>query len=360
MTSQSTFKTAGILMEPLDTLFFRDGRPFDSASRTESILPLPQVAAGALRTWLLRSFECDFGRLAERMREGQCFSEAVVQVLPDGAGLGEFSVRGPWFHRHNAPLTPIPSVLMREEGGMVTQSAPLKSRALPGWNPPEKGMLPLWIRDSAQAKRITGYLSPTGLGTFLCGRIPRPEDIVAPADLFAHDARTGIAVCPDKQAAAEGMIYGIRLLALKEGVRLYMEVEGPADIVDRLPQESTPLPLGGEGRRVLFQRTAPYCWPEATSADGDGVLLLLTAPGIFDGGWRPSSLKAVAASVPGYTAVSGWDLALGGPKPTRFGVQAGSVYFVSPEATLPARSLCEGEDRLLGWGSYLKGVFRYV
>ena len=43
----------GVLLDPLDTLFFRDGRPFDASSRVRGGLPNPQTLAGALRTALL-------------------------------------------------------------------------------------------------------------------------------------------------------------------------------------------------------------------------------------------------------------------------------------------------------------------
>ncbi len=43
----------GLRLDPLDTLFFRDGRPFDAANRVVGGLPNPQTLAGALRTNLL-------------------------------------------------------------------------------------------------------------------------------------------------------------------------------------------------------------------------------------------------------------------------------------------------------------------
>jgi CRISPR-associated protein Cmr3 len=63
---------------------------------------------------------------------------------------------------------------------------------------------------------------------------------------------------------------------------------------------------------------------------------------------------AVAEGIP----VSGWDLARGGPKPTRFAVPAGSVYFLDEFMTDAIDNLSEGEDDLLaGYGCCLKGVW---
>ena len=43
----------GLRLDPLDVLFFRDGRPFGESTRAEGSLPVPQTLAGALRTALL-------------------------------------------------------------------------------------------------------------------------------------------------------------------------------------------------------------------------------------------------------------------------------------------------------------------
>src|SRR5260370_1121735 len=53
----------GLRLDPLDTLFFRDGRPFDAASRASGGLPLPQTFAGAVRTYLLARAGFDFAAL---------------------------------------------------------------------------------------------------------------------------------------------------------------------------------------------------------------------------------------------------------------------------------------------------------
>lgn len=89
--------------------------------------------------------------------------------------------------------------------------------------------------------------------------------------------------------------------------------------------------------------------------------MLLTTPAPFAAGWRPNGLDIVAAAVPSHVAVSGWDLARGGPKPTRFAVAAGAAYFCRPAPGDDDRlSLCDGEDALLGWGSFLQGIWNYA
>ena len=106
-------------------------------------------------------------------------------------------------------------------------------------------------------------------------------------------------------------------------------------------------------------------WPDPPDASNGRVLLLLTTPVVFSKQWcprLPAGTRLVAAAVTGYEAFSGWDLARGGPKPTRFAVPAGSVYFLeTSDQQALINSLAESdEDRQLGFGCVVQGVWNYV
>ena len=66
-TTEPGVARVGLCIDPLDVLFFRDGRPFDAASRAYGGLPLPRTIAGALRTALLASEGFDFAALHDRV-----------------------------------------------------------------------------------------------------------------------------------------------------------------------------------------------------------------------------------------------------------------------------------------------------
>jgi CRISPR-associated protein Cmr3 len=347
----------GLILEPLDLLFFRDGRPFDIGGVGSTTI-LPQTVAGALRTALLERAGCDFGALGQATRTGKSFAQALAEQSPDLAGIADVSVGGPWFLRDEQPLVPAPASLLRDDNGEITRLAPLRD-ALPGWTPEEPGMLPLWTRSRARAERFSGYLTLAGADRFLSGEVPACNDIVQPSDLFETDSRTGIVVGSQTLTAETGMIYAADYLALKPGVSLYAELAGPeATLAGAFAEESAIL-LGGQTRYVrVRRRPEPVHWPRCRTGP-TGSLLLLTTPAPFAAGWRPSGVDILAAAVPGHVAVSGWDLARGGPKPTRFAVQAGAVYFCRGAA--PDRdSLNEGDDALLGWGRFLEGGWDYA
>lgn len=348
----------GLVLEPLDLLFFRDGRPFEAGIRVGSTSIFPQTLAGALRTALLSRAGCDFAALSEATKRGKSLSDALAEQSGALADIAPVSVGGPWFLRDKQPLVPMPASLLREEeDGEVVRLAPLRDE-LPGWTPEEPGMLPLWVRSPARAERLSGYLTIDGTDRFLRGEVPEPKHIVRADALFETDNRTGIVVDAGTLTVETSMIYSADYLSLKRGVSLYAELSGPEPILTEAFAEETAVPFGGQGRYVRIRRCEPEQWPQHRTG-GAGSLLLLTTPGLFTAGWRPPGLDIVAAAVPGQAAVSGWDLARGGPKPTRFAAQAGSLYFCRGNMT-QKESLCDGEDAALGWGHCLQGVWDYA
>lgn len=394
----SSAKKIGLILEPLDVLFFRDGRPFGAATRAGTASPLPQTLAGAICTALLRQHDCDFDKLGRLTRETAGGLRAGVEPLGglfEQCGsprwIAEVAVRGPWLGRIPCGradpacgpsrascevLVPTPaSVFAPKKGreGKLQTLRPLTNRQLPGWSETpqgQRGLRPLWVRDRAVGEPAAGYLTPQGLRAFLRGETVPQDERLEWSDLTDIDHRTGIAIEPNRLTAAESMIYGASFLSLKRGVELgpdkhrfdvvfYAEVVVP-NVAGESPLDGLQtLAWGGEGRRVAVRVTDPFPWQEYESTGGK-PLLALTTPGLFADPARPAILNGqlVAAAVPGSVAVSGWDLARGGPKPNRFAAAAGSVYFLDrlPDS-LPA-SLCdEAFDAQQGWGCYVKGTW---
>ncbi|MGH7067937.1 MAG: type III-B CRISPR module-associated Cmr3 family protein [Acetobacteraceae bacterium] len=352
--------TIALGFEPLDVLFFRDGKPFEAGIRASTIEPLPQTLAGAIRTHALQAAGCDFDRLGADIGNGNGFAEALKLQSPPLAAAAELICRGPWFAQDGAPLLPMPASLhrpKRADGGFIRLDPWPASP--PGWRAPMPGMRPLLATSRERIERAEGWLTLQGIHAFLQGNVPKQDQSVARDALFDIDSRTGIVIEPETWTTKESLIYLADYLALKPGVSLYAEITGPAACLDQAfpPGGTLTLPLGGQGRRVCVTRGAPVAWPERPSGAGKR-LLLLTCPALFNGGWHPQRLSPVAAAVPGHVAFSGWDLARRGPKPTRFAAAAGSVFFFDTPPHIDRHSLCDdADDRLIGWGSYLEGIW---
>ncbi len=377
-------KRIGLLIQPLDPMLFRGGRAFGAAGHAQSGLPLPQTVAGALRTWLMH-------------RAGATFDS---ETQPPDAQLvrQKLQFRGPWLAKIGENGKPIPYVpapanlLQNKKTKKILRLDPLEKTKLPGWDPPEPGMLPLWPRGKLtfeKTERLDNhYLAPEGLKTYLAGETPDPKQIAEARELFDFDRRVGIGIDPATQAAAAEQIYSLSLLALKEHVAFYEEIVGPAELLEKLvpdkPGERFDVRLGGEGRRALVTRVAPFDWSACEpQSRPDHPLLLLITPGLFDKNpanqgtneerrkaWRPTSLAAngdlAAAAVSGFVPFSGWDFTHNSPKPTRFAVKPGAVYFLrQPLSPMPEQlySSPNGnvpKDVAEGWGIVLKGAWNYV
>lgn len=350
----------GLLLEPLDTLFFRGGRPFGEGLPGESELPSPQTLAGALRTHLLLLEGADLRAMRGHRTPGDAFRAASVEWL------AEARFRGPWLAEHLdgevRPLFPAPANLRLEAGGGSGPPLGLwpRRRPVPGWKPPVEGMLPLWSRAAARAKKRPELVTREGLAAWLRGESLQAKHIREIACCFDKEERTGIQIDPASSTAAEGQIYFTRHLRLKPGFAFYAEVELPAEKAGHFAEPAV-LAWGGEGRRVVARRVPPLAWPEV--AGSDRVSLLLLTPAFFQGGWIPDRWgegRLLAAAVEGPWAASGWDLVRGGPKPVRFGVAAGSVYFLEGKGP-DSVSLCgDAEDAAVGYGLFLKGSWNYA
>lgn len=367
-------KRIGLFLEPLDVLFFRDGRPFEPALAGQSGLPAPQTLAGSVWTALLEKKNADYPRLAAAVKEGKSFEKAL-QAIDQPAWLAHVAVRGPWLAKAKGKdlqdvFVPVPAVLHRLKGadkngnndGKLMRLFPLQEDQLAGWQPPRPGMRPLWLQSAKQTEPATGFLGKAALSAFLSSQPVHFGSVIKKEDLYDFDNRTGIVIDPESLATEEGKIYGARFLVLKEHVGFYAEVVLPDQADDNPFGATDTITFGGERRRVrVHLLPESWSWPEAVAqGDRQKPLTLLSTPGIFQERWFPNAFdkQMTAAAVPGDQPVSGWDLARGGPKPNRFAAQAGSVYFLNqPLDHWPAALSDDPFDRQQGWGCYLKGVW---
>ena len=346
-------------LHPVDTLFFRSAHPFGPTGQAISGLPMPQTLAGAIRTLLLEAHDINLDEFGERVRNTGSFKQALQEIGDHTSALGDVEIAGPWLCKDGKVLVPVPANLKKSSpSDTPARMDPLRTPPR-GWQPIESGLLPLWHYGRESLKSIAdSFLTLDGMQVYLEGGTPKCKDIIRKDDLYKIDRRVGIGIDGLLNTAAEGLIYSAGMLSLEQGVSFYAEVRGDKRIIAPLNQSGLLMKFGGEGKCVEISSNTDTIWPNVTTHDGDGDLLVLTTPAWFNG-WKPPQLSCIAAAVPGFEGVSGWDLASGGPKPNRFMVPAGSVYFLPSNASL-SKKLVEHDDALIGWGHYLKGTWKYV
>ena len=343
-----------ITIRPLDLLFFRGGRPFAAGLPGVSALPTPQALIGLIRTVLLQGNGVDFARLRGIPKVRDAFSAVGC------AWLADVSVRGPFlFHDKLGPIFRAPASVVFGRERQPRLMSPLNV-AVPGWAGafPDARPLQLMERpDRAKPEFITGQ----GLQRFLSGKPPESRSLLTSSCLFAFDERTGIGINPDTLSTLQGVIYSTRKLALCPEVSFY------AEVVD-IPKEQTRhfaqpfvAAWGGERHHVSIHPAERMEWPSGPPAEDGRVLLYLASPcfELADGVPAGISCASVRAAVTvGPVALSGWDLVKGGPKPTRFGLDGGSVFFL--ENTAIPDTLASPSDALAGYGLTMRGSWNYA
>ncbi len=378
----------GLLLEPLDVLFFRDSRPFGEGDYGRSRLPLPQTLAGMVRTHLMHAE----GRNPWELH-GRHDPAVPREQWP---WFARVRCRGPWLHVGQeehllpedlrgiraGPLVPAPADLVRlgkEREAELDRLRPLAEEDVPpGWRAEPAGLRPLWRTGKEKVEPTSGFLDVDGLQAYLRGEVPRRARLHALDTLLVEEERIGISVDPQTGTAVEGRIYSAAFLRLRPGVCFYAEVEIPDDaplpVEELFPKDGVALPWGGEGRRVRVRRTSPFPWGDLVPADpGPQSLSLLITPGVFTRRWLPPERGTlVAAAVPKPLPVSGWDLAGEDesgerPRPTRWAVPAGAVYFwrrgrhapERPNGAVPDSLADRPQDRDTGWGLALPGRWTF-
>ena len=353
-----------LLLRPIDSLSFRDGRSFGPAQQADSVLPSPQTLAGAIRTFLLKAHNVNLKQFGNLVKKYGSFGDALSKYGDPVDGLREMKVSGPWFSLDGELLVPVPSnlkVSKSSNGALASEKLfrmDPRASAPPGWQPREPGLLPLWRHGRESLKSASGYITRKGLCTFLKGEVPSDQNLISKEKLYAIDRRVGIGIDAGRKTVDEGMVYTAGMLALKRGVAFCAELTGLHALIKPLCQQGVLMRFGGEGKYVKIKVDEEPFWPSVSLGTGDGRLILLTTPAWFNG-WKPCNVTCVAASVSHPEGVSGWDLARGGPKPNRFMVPAGAVYFLGNDPHIP-QSLVEHDDALAGWGHYLEGNWKYV
>lgn len=371
------------LLHPQDTLFFRDGRPFEQAddglaAATSVFPPHPATMTGALRAALALGQEWD-GRRG--------WDAPLTRVLGDGPDMtgGRLRFGPPLLMRKMEdvwrPLYPAPRHLLVRRVSAGTGKAgwdfallrPARVAVvtdLGALNPP---LPPLGWTGKEVRPATDWWLTEDGLRRVLAGGdvgdLATRQHAFRSDTLWVKEPRVGLALAEGSRTAVRGNLYAATHVRLAKDMALGMAVSGlPPDwtAADRVP-------LGGEHRHAqveaLAQSPATIPPPATFNRDGDGALVCLAAlshirppepwlkPGPLTGGDGDILSACLGDPLP----IGGWDGRGGatrGPQALRPFVPAGSCWFLRlrrPEA-LPD-TLGDVGDAAHGYGRYALGTY---
>jgi CRISPR-associated protein Cmr3 len=326
-----------LTIEPLDPVFFRDGRPFTMGEDdwAGSLFPPPPgVVYGALRAAYFSQHPEQLPNADTPADPTGNFSLELLYWLLGGEAYFPvpldcvlFEEKGIW---HAVPRT-----LERPKGVFSNAALPF---LLVAPREAEKKALEPEKKALEPEKCITDDL---GLASYLRGK--EAPFFARKLDEFVEpEPKIGIARDRRTLAAAEHMLYRVRMRRLK-GLALAVHWSGlelpPAGFIR----------LGGEGRAARYETTDAEgpevlkMWEE-TKPEGRFFKLYLATPAFFEQGWLPGWLKGdaacgyvgsrsdlkvrlLAAAVGRPQSIGGFQMKPPGPKEMRRAVPAGSVYY---------------------------------
>lgn len=335
---------------PHDVLFFRDGKP--STRGADHYLrslfpPHPSTLYGAVRTRRLLDEGVDLARL-DKESWSQRVNGLKTELGPWG-GFGNLEIRGPWLVRNREPLVPAPAdlgvipVAEGEEIPRVEKAVRFHPVIAPQaaerrWSHPLSLLAPEKAGEADPSSAAGDwFLTPKGLQAWRGGRVPEPEDFIHRKALWKDEPRTGVGLQADRRTHAEGQLYTFGFIRLERDVALGFEARKTG------LAEGGAVRLGGEGRTAALEAGIPF--PGAGAEAAARFSLCFLTPALSETGGYPPGFaydgeskevrgqlaerpcRLVAAALPRFVFVGGWDLAAGAAKPLRRAIPPGSVFF---------------------------------
>ncbi|GFP27359.1 type III-B CRISPR module-associated protein Cmr3 [Candidatus Hakubella thermalkaliphila] len=349
-----------LFIRPLDTQFYRDGRPFEAGIEAEALStfpPYPRTIYGALRACIL-SHHLSHVWGTNWTDKGL---KTVVGTPSTPSSLGSLTIRGPMVARDltgdgtNIQIFyPAPRDLAKSKDTdtyiLVSprmDQAPLTKISDLTYS----GLYPCGSETTLRLEESERLLSHDYLVPYLTGQPPQLPKIHNPIHIYQMEPRIGIGLSRLRRTIEIGLLYAVPYVRMQDESQaqggLVVEVAGD----DGLLPESGFLRLGGDSRPAEYKKVGNIDWDPVLNAVRAKIMetgrfkAYLITPSIFNKGWFPDFLSVqtngLIGNLPGTTLkvqllgacvgraipIGGFDLVAGHPKPIQKAVPAGSVYF---------------------------------
>lgn len=315
-----------IRIEPLDTLFFRDGKPFNRGEETwadGTALPNPTVLYGALRTAFATANSISFRELAS--------GEAL--------GKNDFKIQGIYYRIGSANLLPLPLDLVEyEEDGSKDENRykvkPLIVRNIKILSSKKGAVSHSLLVSKDKDKQVenleNGLIVSTELGKYLKGNLNHTEAYKL-TDYVENESKVGIGRENVTKTAEDGSLFRVDMNRVDDfqiGVRL---------AVDEKYNYSELVRLGGETKmvRLFSTRIAMRVIGGSIDFSKGYFKVYFSTPSILKDGTPTSLLKKLIGIEPTLITsavgkplhIGGFDMAKRKPKPMYKCIPAGSVFY---------------------------------
>lgn len=314
-----------IKVEPLDTLFFRDGKPFtmgDDNWANGMLLPQPSVIYGALRSAYFSNHIADLNKAANtkddptrnlRIRCIYLFDKTKnIFYLP----LPNDCVQKKIDSKENK--THILSIFKLEK---------IKSSCPSEYAPKGKEEVENINSAMINLELLQKYLE--------CSE--KTFSFLKMSDKIVIEAKLGIGINKKIGTSEDGKLYRIGMSRMDD-MNLIIEFDGM-----NLPENGL-MKLGGEGKAVHYEEFS-YQKPDVSISIDERIdkrfKLYLSTPAIFKSGWIPEwldnkdkiyetnnfKIKLLTVAIGKPISIGGFDIKNNKPKPMLKAVPAGSIYY---------------------------------
>lgn len=319
-----------IIIEPIDTLFFRDGKPFSMGDQTAAFgifPPYPSTVYGAIRT----------GIIAQNQGLASFYDGGMADEIGtiDDSSSASFKLKGvfPYSSNDDYLYFPAPLDLVTEDNKTakrtgIKQDAPFSTNMKI-----DQYLFPLEMEKATSVKGY--YITHTDFISYLNSAM-NDFNIYPEITFCKVEYKTGIKIDAQTKTADEGNLYRVGMRRFEKDFSLACDLEGTPSL-----RKEGVLKLGGEGKTVRYH-TSTFQLPDTKETvikriKETGIIKIYFAtPAIFEKGWLPSKritngpdykLELITASIGGHVSIGGWDVGKGGHKTMMRGVPAGSVYY---------------------------------
>lgn len=323
-----------IEINPLDTLFFKDGKPFsrDEETWADGIFPPPpSVFYGALRTAYMAQHNLDM---------------ATINMEADPTR--NLKITGISYFMGGNQVYPLPLDLVKKKAdkdNTVFLLERTENNIISSLDTDEKNSVPfLLVPPFDQAENVeNGYLTDDSQKEYLFGYDDEFKTLSLD-DYCLTEPKVGIGRDSRTRTASEARLYRVGMLRLKK-FQFIVEFENLS------LNESGFLKLGGEGKAVTYQKTDRSTVPEQTKPTNNIFKLYLATPALLENGWLPkwidtTDLKGkypgtdlmvnlIAAATGKPLFIGGFDMKAREPKQMLKAVPPGSVYYFEIQDDIP-------------------------
>ncbi len=320
-----------IKLEALDTLFFRDGKPFEMGDESWAngvFPPPPSVIYGALRTWYILHHPTQIQQLANYTDE----EDTKQKDKSLGISIQDFC-----FEYKGKILFSLPKDLIKDK-----QETPHLLSLQASAQGSSSHALTYRLSTQKEVDNFGAYtfLEQSQFEKYLNGNVPTE---VCEAKFFT-EPKVGIGRDKQTHTTANSKLYRVGMARLSDAknqsLSFVLRLNDEAGI-----SENACFKMGGEGKLVsatVMNSEKSKTLETPTLLTSKYFKMVLMTPAIFKGGWLPSfisnqapcegeweglKIRLIAAAIDKPLSIGGFDMQSRSPKTMRKAVPAGSVYF---------------------------------